>query len=302
MPQGPLRPALRPGNETNETLVTSNEDDNHGFVIKIATQFPYHRNRSSRFEKSAVQDARETPVLISHRMTSRMNVFTDVNKIVLVNRELLWLPRDQVRVLKSDVNVNIPDGYFGLLIGHINDDQCGCSSILIDNEGEVEIYLINMTEEPKMIVPGNLICEVYVLPCYVPETWETMNLSAPDRAVFQLKTFNELTLNPRSYTVECFDYMFMCRDELKALVIASPEMIRLGLIVETVVWTKCLPLQLKIFNASKKRLTIPGGTCFAHIIFTTGHFVRHMVPRRAVNQISVLNSISNLWFTYTTTD
>lgn len=271
-------------------------------IIKSNTtlQFVNPRKRASKNGNNKVPEINELPILISHDKNSRMNVLINMNKIILVNRELIWIPRDQIRVLKLNVKLNIPDGFFGILIGSIPEDFCECASNLITKDKDISLCLINTTDDPQAILPGKLECTIYILPCYLPEPWEVVNLSEPKRGfIFLLKTSSEITIEPKTYIIEKFNYTFLCYDKIKALVVASKKLLNMQLIAETTIWTSYTLPHIKIFNLANKSVCIPPNTCIAKVIFTCGEFFVNVLTNKALNELILLDSFSRLWFEYT---
>ena len=140
----------------------------------------FPRNRSSRFGFENVPRVNELPILINHFEKSRMDVILNTNKIVLVNRELIWVPCEQVRIFNLNVSLNIPDGLFGILTGTVNDTLCECVTELITTENVISISLINLSSESVMLLPGDIELVINILPCYIPEPWETYNFPYPN--------------------------------------------------------------------------------------------------------------------------
>ena len=260
----------------------------------------FPRNRSSRFGFENVPRVNELPILINHFEKSRMDVILNTNKIVLVNRELIWVPCEQVRIFNLNVSLNIPDGLFGILTGTVNDTLCECVTELITTENVISISLINLSSESVMLLPGDIELVINILPCYIPEPWETYNFPSPNFIKFSLITNKDFYVESNNYTIQNFDYMFDCPDELKALIIANKEILCHGLVVETNIWLKNTTPSVKIFNPTSQRIFVQAGICIATIIFTCGHFILKLLPNRVLNQLAVLDKTSMLWFQYST--
>ncbi|CAA58379.1 U45 [Human betaherpesvirus 6A] len=258
----------------------------------------YPRHRAKRNANTDTCISEEPSILVSHHRNSKMDVFMDTNKITLVNRELIWVPHDQVRIVKLDISLYIPDGFFGVITGHSNDVFCECVTEIITDETDISVFLMNLSEHSLMLLPGDVEFSINFLPCYIPEPWEMINLSPPEFAIFHLKASREFIAKPNSYTIQYFDAMYVCADELKALMIPSKEIAKLGLLIETYIWNKDTIPSIKIFNSTRKTIYIPTGICIARIIFTCGHFCLSLMPERAINRLQVLDANSSFLFHY----
>ncbi|ANC96556.1 deoxyuridine triphosphatase [macacine betaherpesvirus 9] len=266
--------------------------DNHALCMN------YPRNRYSRFGSKNIPQITESPILITHFERSRMNVIVYTNKITLVNRELIWVPHGQVRVIKLDLSLTIPDGLFGILTGTTNEPFCECMTELIIDETNISISLINLANESIMLLPGNIELMINFLPCYVPEPWEIFNFLPPNLILYSLITSKDFDVDANSYAIQNFDNMFICHDELKALIIANKDMTRSGLLVETNIWLKNTVPCVKIFNPTLRKQKISAGVCIAYVVFTCGHFILKILPNHAVNQLMVLDTTTFFLFQY----
>lgn len=214
------------------------------------------------------------------------SVRNEHDSLVIRNVKTLWITAKKNKTLSLGLKIEIPRGHFALLMYVTKQRGCFCVPDILDDEvTNPDIQIVNVTGCEQTVEPGHVDGYVRIYPYFVPEPWETVNMSPPFNTYFTFRSNDTIVLpsfSSRAVTQNC---THICEGSYTALIVGTRKLSRMGVLVEPMIWYPGVIPSIRIVNATSKCIRISKGTQIARIVFTIPGFSITSVPEQPIARI-----------------
>ncbi|APZ76274.1 deoxyuridine triphosphatase [Murid herpesvirus 3] len=249
---------------SSNTLYTIIEE----YKKELCKHIPMAAEKLTKYSNS-LTSINQDIVSIKHSESSRMNIYTTKNKITLVNREVIWIPQEQVRFLNTGIFINLPHTLCGISVT-ITRKKFTCSTNLLTGSKNIYLYLLNLTTEPQMIEPMKLFIDIFIIPFFLPEPWQLINFNNPNNKIFSLQCKQDILFYKKRTIIIYFKKIFINPNHI-AVACPIHSLLTMGIMVDTTFIKAGQFFSIKIYNTTNNVIFLPKNTRLCDVVFT-GNF------------------------------
>lgn len=244
------------------------EQDESASPIKANSSLIRHATPTSR--------TRSLPSTITFRSRNlNFRVFVDEDRLRIINQKIIWMQSLQNKSLSLGMKLHLPESCFGLITYEPSSSGYVCMTDLVEtNRGNPDALIVNLTGESHAIKPGRIRGVVRVYPYFVPEPWETVNLTSPhNNMYFSVRLKQQVTIPALGERVMRMDCSHLCDDRCySALGFGTRQMGRIGVLTDPFVWPAGQMPTVRLLNATRRSVRLSPNTAVARVIFTSPGF------------------------------
>lgn len=208
------------------------------------------------------------------------------DSLVIRNVKTLWITAKKNKTLSLGLKIEVPRGHFALLMYVTKQRGCFCVPDILDDEvTDPDIQIINVTGCEQTVEPGHVDGCVRIYPYFIPEPWETVNMSQPFNTFFTFRSNDPIVLpsfSSRAVTQNC---THICEGSYTALIVGTRKLSRMGVLIDPTIWHPGIIPSIRIVNATSKCIRISKGTQIARIVFTSPGFSITSAPEQPIARI-----------------